>query len=480
MALVITWCLMVLFVCLLINLMYKNKKKSTLNLPPSFPSVPILGSLPFLGKADTIAMFFAEKMTQYGSVFSFMAGQRYIVVLNGQKEIREALVKKAQDFAARGRCVTQDLFNKEERGITFQDGEKVMKNRVHSMTMLKQFGFGERPIIEEVLNGVVTELIDYMKGKREDSWDPSQILEIHTLKTIYRLMFGKESGNDEMEKLQILLRNYQDSMDPVYDIFPLLVKVPPFKGRLEKECVEQEKLVTYYMNKIEKTLQQNNTGNNFVQEFVRNGSTDKKELAYILRDIFTAGTETVSFQVARALAVLGNRPNVAERLQKEIDSVVPRDRLPSLYDRKNMPYLEATILELFRYRTIFPITVPYMATCDTQVGAYDVRKDTTILVNLWAAHMDPLVWKDPENFRPERFLDDEMNIINQDLVIVFSLGKRACLGEVLARQETFLFLSAILQQFNILPAEGQTKIVEDIRAIKVVSPSPLSVRLVGR
>src|SRR6218665_1695653 len=45
-----------------------------------------------------------------------------------------------------------------------------------------------------------------------------------------------------------------------------------------------------------------------------------------------------------------------------------------------------------------------------------------VFVNLHAAHMDPSIWKDPDVFRPKRFLDEHNNIIGRDRVIPFSLG----------------------------------------------------------
>ena len=45
-----------------------------------------------------------------------------------------------------------------------------------------------------------------------------------------------------------------------------------------------------------------------------------------------------------------------------------------------------------------------------------------VFANLYAAHMDPNVWDKPHEFRPERFLDDEGNVVNKDLMITFSLG----------------------------------------------------------
>jgi len=46
-----------------------------------------------------------------------------------------------------------------------------------------------------------------------------------------------------------------------------------------------------------------------------------------------------------------------------------------------------------------------------------------VTVNLHSAHMDPDDWQLPQQFRPERFLDDSGNVVARDRVISFGLGK---------------------------------------------------------
>ena len=71
--------------------------------------------------------------------------------------------------------------------------------------------------------------------------------------------------------------------------------------------------------------------------------------------------------------------------------------------------------------------------------------------------MDPDLWVDPENFRPERFLDSEGNIVNEHKLLTFSIGKRNCIGEAVAETAIFSFLTGLIQQYKLLPISSSHK-----------------------
>jgi len=151
-----------------------------------------------------------------------------------------------------------------------------------------------------------------------------------------------------------------------------------------------------------------------------------------------------------------------------------------LDDEKNLPYTQATILELMRCRTIACLALPHYTLKDTTVGGYYIPANTTVIVNLYGAHMDPEVFPEPEVFRPERFLDENGKVTGRERNVSFSFGKRACIGQELARQEVFLFCSTLVHQFKMLPPEGQEKIIAHERVFLTNSPSPFKVRLMPR
>ncbi|KAF4530244.1 hypothetical protein B566_EDAN018308 [Ephemera danica] len=62
--------------------------------------------------------------------------------------------------------------------------------------------------------------------------------------------------------------------------------------------------------------------------------------------------------------------------------------------------------------------------------------------------MDPEIWGDPENFRPERFLTEDGQYQKNEHLLPFGGGSRVCMGESLARYSTLLYLAALVQRYQ--------------------------------
>ena len=89
-------------------------------------------------------------------------------------------------------------------------------------------------------------------------------------------------------------------------------------------------------------------------------------------------------------------------------------------------------------------------------------------------------WGDGKTFRPERFLDEQGKVRRDEHFIPFSIGKRQCLGETLAKTELFLFFTGLVQQFTFLPEkEGVLPTQESTFGITSL-PKPFKVRLLER
>jgi 26-hydroxylase len=107
------------------------------------------------------------------------------------------------------------------------------------------------------------------------------------------------------------------------------------------------------------------------------------------------------------------------------------------------------------------------------LNGYTIPKGTQVIPLIHAVHMSPSLWKDPEVFNPERFLSaDGTKVVKPDYFIPFGVGRRVCLGDVLAKAELFLFFSTILHTFKLTLPQGAT--MPDLRGQAGVTVSPQS------
>ncbi|XP_045843350.1 cytochrome P450 2B11-like isoform X2 [Meles meles] len=181
-------------------------------------------------------------------------------------------------------------------------------------------------------------------------------------------------------------------------------------------------------------------------------------LVYTVISLFLAGTESSSNTLLHGFVLLLKNPDVVEKVQEEIDRVIGSHHLPALEDRARMPYTNAVIHEIQRFGDVLPLGVPHCVIKDTHFQGYHLPKDTTVYPILSSVLHDPCHFEKPETFYPGHFLDAEGNFRTQETFIPFSLGRRFCLGENLDRSELFLFLTSVLQNFNL----RSPKALEDI------------------
>lgn len=117
---------------------------------------------------------------------------------------------------------------------------------------------------------------------------------------------------------------------------------------------------------------------------------------------------------------------------------------------------------------------------DTTLGGYDIPKNTTILIGMHSVSMDKEIWTDPDVFRPERFLDEDQNVINNPKLLTFGLGNRRCPGDNLARAALFTFFVGIMQKYRIeLPAGGEMPTTKTVPGL-LLSPKPYKVLFTKR
>ncbi|CAE6394918.1 unnamed protein product [Rhizoctonia solani] len=167
-----------------------------------------------------------------------------------------------------------------------------------------------------------------------------------------------------------------------------------------------------------------------------------KELAYVL---FVGGTDTSATALVSFVAAMVTNPEAQVKAQAEIDSVLGyATRLPTTFDEVQLPYVRNLILEVLRWQPVGPTGgIPHVCYQDDVYRGYGIQKGTILFGNAWAMSRDETVYKNSENFDPDRFLDPSVPHLP-----AFGWGRRKCPGIHFAEASLFLAISSMLTAFT--------------------------------
>jgi len=320
-------------------------------------------------------MFLADLARVYGNVFSFFVGHYLVVVLNDFHSVREALVQQAEIFSDRPRVPLVSLVTK-EKGIVFAHyGPVWRQQRKFSHSTLRHFGLGKlslEPKIIEEFKYVKEE----MQKHGEDPFNPFPIINNAVSNIICSLCFGQrfDYTNSEFKKMLSLMSR---ALEICLNTQLLLVNICPWLYYLPfgpfKEFRQIEKDITTFLKKIIRDHRESLDVEN-PQDFIdmyllhveeerknnSNSSFNEDYLFYIIGDLFIAGTDTTTNSLLWCLLYVSLNPDIQEKVQEEIERVIGADRVPSLTDKAQMPYTEATIMEVQRLTAVVPLAIPHM------------------------------------------------------------------------------------------------------------------------
>ncbi|KAJ8475176.1 hypothetical protein ONZ45_g15698 [Pleurotus djamor] len=198
----------------------------------------------------------------------------------------------------------------------------------------------------------------------------------------------------------------------------------------------------------------------------------------IIQDVasvaYAAGVDTTPSPIISFIAAMILFPTVQKKAQEEVDRVLGSTRLPTFEDRLSLPYVQAIVWEVLRWKPVVPLGLPHLLTSDTVHKGSFLPKGSTVFANVWAIMRDEKIFPQAHEFRPERFLtaDGEIDAKLAEIVdIGFGFGRRICPGRFFARDTVLIWIASILAVFDISAAKDENG--EDIRPDLHMIPSSI-------
>ncbi|KAF8019100.1 hypothetical protein BT93_H3853 [Corymbia citriodora subsp. variegata] len=298
-------------------------------------------------------------------------------------------------------------------------------------------------------------------------------LQLASLNSIMGSVFGKRydvaRNAKELEDLRSMVREGFELLGAFNwsDYVPWLSYVhDPF--RIDERCARLVPRVKRFVRGIiAEHRQKNNEGNsNFADDeadFVDvllsldgDEKLDEDDMVAVLWEMIFRGTDTTALLTEWIMAELVLHPRVQETLRTELaDAAAAASRSSggdlTDADVARLPYLQAVVKEGLRMHPPGPLlSWARLSTSDVQLSnGMLVPAGTTAMVNMWAIAHDPSVWEDPHEFRPERFLECDVDVRGADLRLApFGSGRRVCPGKNLGLATVTMWVAELARRFE--------------------------------
>ncbi|XP_039263272.1 cytochrome P450 2C3-like [Styela clava] len=401
-------------------------------LPQGPRGLPFFGIIPLLGTNPSKQLTDWAKV--YGSVYTARFGQRDTVVLTDYEDIHNVHIKQAAKMGGRNPMHIFDVCNK-GGGLIFATPKMAEMHRPFTLHAFRRLGMGSKTLEARVQEEAAC-LVDAFREKVGNPFDPKNLFLSAAVNISTLIMIGERYSYDDKMIKEIgwrLINEFLNEKITFYFLEFSEKKVEEHKNSYDEN--EMRDFIDIFLNEMSKEN--------------HDPSFNKRQLKLVLHDLLDAASQTTSCTLACCMIALVRYPECQERLRHEIKKVVGNEKSVSMENRKDMPYMQAFIHELMRRCTLVRLSATRTVLDGVEVRGYKLPKNTPMIAVTWAVHSDPRHFENPNEFRPERFINQVDGTFQKSKFwMPFATGKRNCLGEQLAQMELFIILATLIQRFE--------------------------------
>ncbi|KAK1835637.1 putative cytochrome P450 E-class, group I [Podospora conica] len=444
-------------------------------MPPGPFPWPIIGNT-FSLPDNKPWIYFEQLSKQFDSpIITFWIGRNPTVWLNDAWTAHEIFEKKAQIYTSRPRMVVfGELGSGQSSLVTMQIRNTAERDRWRIHRKLMHVGVGVQAVrgyrdIQDNESKVVA--LDLMR-------DPAGFvkhLERYATSVVSVIAFGRRVARADdpiITEVIALMQLAADLNVPgktfpmLLETFPILAKAPRFMPYFRSLGTRSQKSGHYFFHTLALEALAQHAAKPpgalpitpyvttlFTASAAMSPPLPVPELSALTGNLFGAGADTSSSTLITFLLACCAFPSAVAAAQRELDAVVGPSRSPTWSDRPRLPYVDAFVKEVFRWRSVAIIGgQPHAPTQDDTYKGFRIPRGTWVQGNVWAIHHHEREFPDPDRFAPERFLPGSelcRPFPGERGYMTFGWGRRVCSGMALAEQGTWITVARVLWGFRV-------------------------------
>ncbi|KAL5759982.1 hypothetical protein ACOSP7_018484 [Xanthoceras sorbifolium] len=464
------WLLLLLIPLLLLLKKIIQVKMPINQLPPSPPKLPILGNLHQLGALPHQS--FMKLSQKYGPPVIFLKfGRIPFVIISSAEAARKVLKFHDLDSCSRAHLTGSRKLTYNYLDLAFapygdywRQIRKICILGLFSLKRVQSFWFIREEEVSLLMNSIS------QSASSATPVDLSEKIFALTGSIVFRMAFGQRFrgsnlDNKKFEGLECFpyigwiidrLNGYHAKLDKVFhELDTFFQKVIDDHLKPKRRIEDQEDFIDVMFK-----LMRDQTKSDEAR-------LTQDNIKAVLLNIFLGGVDTSAITAVWAMAEVRN-PRIMKKAQDEVRNCIG-EKGKIMEDVINqLPFLKIIIKETLRLHPPAPMLLARETISHFKVNGYDINPKTLIQVNIWAIGRDPKYWKNPEEFYPERFVDNSIDLKGQNFeFLLFGSGRRICPGIHMGLKTSELALANLLYCFNWKLPNGMKRKISTWRKLLV-------------
>ncbi|KZT34406.1 cytochrome P450 [Sistotremastrum suecicum HHB10207 ss-3] len=428
----------------------KGGLRNGLRKPPGPKGWPLIGNLLDMPKSHQY-LTYMEWRKKYDVIGVNVCGQP-IVILNSRQAAHDLLVKRSAIYSNRPQMEVLNKWGGWDWTLAFMQGSEEMHRQRRLLNQCLNKG-----MIARYHTTIQNEALDFCSRLMKSPERYEELIDRMSGANIMSISYGHQVGEETDENVErihavfVQLIKLGNAGSHIVDMFPALSALPSwfFGSNFAKtmECLaslmDKSLTVPYFQGLREIDL----------------GTAKTPSMLHTLIEAYKQDDGSVAHERSiQSVLTMMVYPEAQRKAQAEIDGLLKGERLPTFEHRKSLPYVEATMNEVLRWKPTLPLGLAHQSTEDDVYNGMFIPAGTTIFPNTWACLHEEADFPDPGAFKPERYMDGakfkEGSILAKDFV--FGYGRRACSGKHLADAIVWMNITLVLAIFDISLPVGKS------------------------